>query len=69
MDLEDGLSDHELELADTQILTDTQVITDFNDSTQIVIEPPKSPNQKHSYCSRRHPQSQLTKVTTKVTVH
>ena len=44
MDLEDGQSYHELELADTQILTDTQVITDFNDNTQIVIEPPKSPN-------------------------
>ena len=68
MDLEDGQSYHELELADTQILTDTQVITDFNDNTQIVIEPPKSPNQKLSYCSRRHKQSQLTKVTTKVIV-
>ena len=69
MDLEDGRSDHELKLADTQILTDTQVITDFNDNTQIVIEPPKLPNQKYSYCSRRHKQSQQTKVTSKVTVH
>ena len=41
----------------------------FNENTQIVIEPPKSPNQKHSYCSRRHKQSQQTKVTTNVTVH
>jgi len=58
-----GQSDHEPKLADTQILTD------FNDNTQIVLEPPKSPNQKLSYCSRRHNQSQLTKMTTIVTVH
>jgi len=62
MDL-DGQSGHEPKLADTQ------VITDFNDNTQIVLEPPKSPNQKLSYCSRRHNQSQLTKMTTIVTVH
>lgn len=69
MGLEDGQSDHELELADTQILSDTQVMTDYNDNTQIVIEPPKSPNQKHFSCSRRHSQSQLTKVSSKVTLH
>ena len=68
MDL-DGQSGHEPKLADTQIMTDTQVITDINDNTQIVLEPPKSPNQKLSYCSRRHNQSQLTKMTTIVTVH
>ena len=43
MDL-DGQSGHEPKLADTQIMTDTQVITDINDNTQIVLEPPKSPN-------------------------
>jgi len=68
MDL-DGQSGHEPKLADTQILIDTQVITDINDNTQIVLEPPKSPNQKLSYCSRRHNQSQLTNMTTIVTVH
>ena len=69
MDLKNGQSYHELELADTQILTDTQVITDFNDNTQIVIEPPKLPNEKQSSCNRRYKKSQLTKVTTEVTVH
>ena len=34
--LEDGQNDHELKLADTQLLTDNQVITDYNDNTQIV---------------------------------
>ena len=68
MDLEEGQSNHELKIAEN-IDWNSQVLTDFNDNTQIVIEPPKSPNKKHSYCSRRLKWSQQMKVTTKVTVH
>merc|ERR1712098_936144 len=62
MDPEEGPEDHELELADTQVLTD------YNDNCKIVIEPPKSPSQRHLPWSRKLSQSQLTKVSTKVIV-
>jgi len=62
MDPEEGPEDHELELADTQVLTD------YNDNSKIVIEPPKSPSQRHLPWSRKLSQSQLTKVSTKVIV-
>jgi len=63
MDPEEGPEeDHELELADTQVLTD------YNDNSKIVIEPPKSPSQRHLPCSRKLSQSQLTKVSTKAIV-
>jgi len=63
MDPEEGPEeDHELELADTQVLTD------YNDNSKIVTEPPMSPSQRHLPCSRKLSQSQLTKVSTKAIV-